>query len=183
MKFVISIMLLSLLLITALVAVAYICDRLKIGTKSDTTGPVVSNNPVALYYTEQNGYEFVGSICHRCFRAIQDKAGLDCPDYVSGIYCEDLQNRVGYQQGRMVYRYEIPRKLTGLFEGGGKRIQNTSLPTDKIAAAIDVSLPAYAAPYFSYVPPVVVFDIPRNRVRIEIVNPTRNYQVQGGFQI
>lgn len=175
-QFVVSIVLICLLLIAVLAIVAYIFDRFQIGVKSDAqTGPAVSNNPAELYYIYQSDYEYFNSRFHRYINDAQDKLGLDCPSYVSGIQCEDIQNRVSYQQGRLIFRYEVPRKMKGLFEGGGRRIQNADVPTTKIAQAIDLALPAYIKPHFSYAPPVVVYDIPRNRVRIEVINPVRNY--------
>lgn len=180
MKFVVSIMLLSLLLIGVLVAVAYICNRLNIGTQ---TSPTVQINPNDLYSLHQNNYEYFGQYLWRCLQRIQDKCALEPPNHVSGIYAEDTNVRVSYEQGRLIYRYEVPRKLTGLFEGGGKRIRNEAVPTDKIASAIDLSLQHDVSGRFTYTSPVNAFDVSRSRVRIEIIGPYRTFPAQGGFQI
>lgn len=184
MKFVISIMFLSLLLIGVLVAVAFICDRLKIGTQTNAqASPTIPVNSVETYCLYQNDYEYFGDLFWHCLQRIQDKCGLEPPNYVSGIYCEDINVCVGYERGRLVFRYEVPRKLTGLFEGGGRRIRNEDVPADRIAKIIDTDLPHYVSGKFSYTPPVNVFDISRSRVRVEIVWPVRMLPVQGGFQI
>lgn len=172
MKLMIVLLVSCVSLVLLLFLFLYLCDRFHITVPGQASVQSPFVNPVSsrfLYDQFENNYEQFANILFECLHDIQNRCGLECPSYLGGIFCENISNRVAIQDGKVIFRYEVNRNLSGLCDIGGKRIRNDQVKIEKIGAEIRNALPKYRRVDFWYSWfQISVYDIPGNKVRIEI---------------
>lgn len=172
MKLMIVLLVSCVSLVLLLFLFLYLCDRFHItvpGQASVQSLPVNPVYPRYLYDQYEIYYEQFANSLFECIHDIQNRCGLACPSYLGGVFCTNISNRVAIQDGKVIFRYEVDRNLSGLCDIGGKRIRNDSVEIERIGLEIRNALPKYQKldSWYSW-SQILVYDTLGNRVRIEI---------------
>lgn len=119
--------------------------------------------------TYQGNYDRVANALGSCLVSNYKKCGVERPYQIEDVYCTDETMSINKDlNGNLIFRYEVDRICSDLYDGGMKKTPPRMIETTAIESVLRQALRRFARTRGYYFKDLDVIDIKGNRIRIEI---------------
>lgn len=135
-------------------------------------------NPI---YAQYHGhYRNFSTITQNGLKPLEDKYNLVVHKDAQKIFCADVNDRVQLNGGSVTFAYEVTRKAP--MYGGGMQ-EDTEIDVDEMARLLAGNIQHNLRGGYYFQGNIDVWEIGKNRIKIEIHGINRQNQNPGGYQI
>lgn len=177
MGFLLEVFLICMVLLAVILAVSWLYEKYWPKPIPVLLYPTVHSN--TLYREYESDYEHIAGFVWRCLCESKCKYVVDTSSGITGIYCEEVANRVIEEDmGLFLVNYEV-RCLpqNGLPRSNTRN--NYAKQQDLIEEVLNRNLPSYFKAGYGFNGPINVLEISHSRVRVEIHGVYRMPQCYG----